>query len=372
MTATLPANEVTETETEAPAEVTETETEPVDKKIVNMYWTASRLRGILPTTINVDNAIKKFVELAGSPVVVKRVTRRLCVDLVSAFNNTDFNVSVWHEIAKNSLSDEGQRVFTERATAISDAATTVTALRVARIEAAQARDYVRWLEQHQESAPNYTDEQHTQLRETNAAYLEQLKTTINSSQADLARLFVELAGKYTIETLRTKPKAIKLAEGEVLVTAETLRKLSSCPPYIKKFQELFPDGTVINEEICVKHADAFDWYWAADRMLAPGMLGDWERATDTEQRDLVVDGVTTEQRLGDAEREFNRRLTQLREYHNSGLITTETLSKKSHELENRRMEIYRERDQQYVIIKARTFAKMYADRPLPRLADLAF
>lgn len=60
----------------------------------------------------------------------------------------------------------------------------------------------------------------------------------------------------------------------VRVTHEKLRQLGACDESIAMFKRLFPvsrypDGVRVTTELCVQHADEFDWSWAV-RHLVPG------------------------------------------------------------------------------------------------------
>ena len=62
------------------------------------------------------------------------------------------------------------------------------------------------------------------------------------------------------------------------ITVERLRKLRACEYQVAKFAELFPDGVVVTKELCVKHAQDFDWHWAAVRLLSFHALAAYDKA----------------------------------------------------------------------------------------------
>lgn len=63
------------------------------------------------------------------------------------------------------------------------------------------------------------------------------------------------------------------------ITANELRKAKACAKQVEKFEHLFPDGVVPTVELCKEHADSFDWDWAAQNLLSPKGLAQYEAAT---------------------------------------------------------------------------------------------
>ena len=55
------------------------------------------------------------------------------------------------------------------------------------------------------------------------------------------------------------------------ITLEMLKAHKACKNQYKLFAELFPDGVEITEELCAKHAQDFDFEWAARHLLSPPM-----------------------------------------------------------------------------------------------------
>lgn len=51
------------------------------------------------------------------------------------------------------------------------------------------------------------------------------------------------------------------------ITPTILRQVGACSPALAKFTELFPEGVTITRELCRKHAQDFDFGWAANRLL---------------------------------------------------------------------------------------------------------
>jgi hypothetical protein len=55
----------------------------------------------------------------------------------------------------------------------------------------------------------------------------------------------------------------------MFITSELLREKQACTEQIKLFSSLFPMGTEVTEELCVRHAKDFNWDWATASLLPP-------------------------------------------------------------------------------------------------------
>ena len=53
------------------------------------------------------------------------------------------------------------------------------------------------------------------------------------------------------------------------ITKALLISKHACRGQVDLFAELFPEGVVITESICLAHAAEFDWDWAARKLLRP-------------------------------------------------------------------------------------------------------
>lgn len=52
------------------------------------------------------------------------------------------------------------------------------------------------------------------------------------------------------------------------ITYTQLAQLGTCEEQLEVFLNLFPTGEVeVTEELCVEHAERFDWQWAARQLL---------------------------------------------------------------------------------------------------------
>ena len=61
------------------------------------------------------------------------------------------------------------------------------------------------------------------------------------------------------------------------ITLAQLRKLGACPDEVAIFEKLFGESVEVTEALCVKHAEKFDWDWAAKRLLTKTQLDEYER-----------------------------------------------------------------------------------------------
>ena len=60
------------------------------------------------------------------------------------------------------------------------------------------------------------------------------------------------------------------------ITAKILEDKNACPSQLHKFRKLFPDGVEVTAAVCISVADEFDWDWAANNLLPPSFLADYE------------------------------------------------------------------------------------------------
>jgi hypothetical protein len=63
------------------------------------------------------------------------------------------------------------------------------------------------------------------------------------------------------------------------ITHDLLEEKRACAVQLEMFDELFPDGAEPSEELCLEHAAAFDWDWAAGNLLDPDARAAYVRAT---------------------------------------------------------------------------------------------
>ena len=64
----------------------------------------------------------------------------------------------------------------------------------------------------------------------------------------------------------------------MLLTYEMLRAKKACAEQADKFRDLFPDGVVLTEALCVSHASDFDFGWAAENLLSARARKAYEKA----------------------------------------------------------------------------------------------
>ena len=60
------------------------------------------------------------------------------------------------------------------------------------------------------------------------------------------------------------------------ITAALLQEKDACEIQVRRFEDLFPNGVEITQELCVQHARSFDWNWAAENLLSPDKYADYE------------------------------------------------------------------------------------------------
>jgi hypothetical protein len=54
----------------------------------------------------------------------------------------------------------------------------------------------------------------------------------------------------------------------MIITRKMLRQQHACPNQVARFQELFGDAVEVTVELAVKHAQDFNWDWAAWSLLS--------------------------------------------------------------------------------------------------------
>jgi hypothetical protein len=52
------------------------------------------------------------------------------------------------------------------------------------------------------------------------------------------------------------------------ITAELLIRKGACSAQIDKFWDMFPEGVEPTRELCIAHANDFEWGWAAAHLLS--------------------------------------------------------------------------------------------------------
>ena len=62
------------------------------------------------------------------------------------------------------------------------------------------------------------------------------------------------------------------------ITVERLKRLRACKAQVARFAELFPDGVEVTEELCIQHAQDFDWRWGSRNLLSPLALAAYDNA----------------------------------------------------------------------------------------------
>ena len=63
-----------------------------------------------------------------------------------------------------------------------------------------------------------------------------------------------------------------------ILTLATLKSKSACGGQLAVFRTTFGKSVIVTEALCVEHAAAFSWGWAADNLLSPDALAAYEAA----------------------------------------------------------------------------------------------
>ena len=63
------------------------------------------------------------------------------------------------------------------------------------------------------------------------------------------------------------------------ITSDLLRANEACKDQVELFESLFPEGTEITEDLCVKHASQFDWGWTSRNLLNKKQRESYDLAT---------------------------------------------------------------------------------------------
>lgn len=62
----------------------------------------------------------------------------------------------------------------------------------------------------------------------------------------------------------------------MFLTDKILRAKRACADQRELFNEQFPGGVEVTEDVCVSVADKFDWYWAAGHLLPAPLRADYD------------------------------------------------------------------------------------------------
>ena len=62
------------------------------------------------------------------------------------------------------------------------------------------------------------------------------------------------------------------------LTSKILKRAGACKEQVALFIELGGDEKTITAELCIEHADKFDWNWAANNLLKASASAEYERA----------------------------------------------------------------------------------------------
>ena len=62
------------------------------------------------------------------------------------------------------------------------------------------------------------------------------------------------------------------------LTLATLKSKGACAPKVALFRKMFGKSVQITEALCVEHASAFSWKWAAENLLTASAQDAYEAA----------------------------------------------------------------------------------------------
>ena len=291
-----------------------------------------------------------------------RITVKKCVQLERHARVNEHELS-WNTAAAVLLTQAGYDKFMTQQRAL-DVANYVA--RFSGVDAVRGRYHTalaRWRRQHNINTNRITHAQQVERDEIERRYQDGKRRVIMLMTVPHARLFGELAEDNARNIVAAKPKNVQLRDGDVLVTANTLRQLGSCQGYVDLFRRNWPNGTVITPELCVKHYEQFEWGWAANNLLALDHFSIWERRTYDRMDALGL--------MRSKESQKHRRDVSelIRQRDANELSLPDYDAKRAVELD-RHMKERRRIELEQMVIYARTFGELYMEHPNPRLPQL--
>ena len=63
------------------------------------------------------------------------------------------------------------------------------------------------------------------------------------------------------------------------LTLTHLIDANACSKQRELFQDTFGDSVTVTEELCLKHADDFEWSWAAENLLTTPARAEYDKVT---------------------------------------------------------------------------------------------
>lgn len=376
MTATIEETETTDAESTKSTDAEATDAEATDatdasKTVSGMWLDEARARmysvpeqfttalaALYPDGTNVTKtkllAIEKHATAAADASATS--SRRRITPPVAPIN--------WTEVAQRVLTSDGYTAFNALRTERINATATSREIALDKQRARYYRARATWRAKY-DVAPHsdVTGEALTALQE-----LEKLNTGGGVNPAADRRFAVHALADVMREHLRpelaSRPRALELKPGEVLVTWRTLQNLGSCGTYIERFRDRWPEGTVITKQLCVDNADDFEWAWAASQLLDKGVYRDWETRYYREEEDL-------RRRSRELRRAYDERRQELLHQREAGTITAAQLREKQTTAREDFERINQIVQRDLRTVHARTFADLYAERPRPDLASHA-
>jgi hypothetical protein len=270
----------------------------------------------------------------------------------------------WSDVAAQLLTEEGFRIWDDAFRVARDNTLTEVAVAQDRQRSRYYAALANWRKQYNVSPDDYPrGEAQTALTEIEQQNSQRVRSIDAKLRLFRVRKLGELIEEHGRPAYATKPRAPKLKPGEVLVTSTTLERLGSCSTYVSRFQEFWPEGTVITKQLCVEHYDNFEWAWAAQQLL-DGKYSEWERTAYREQEEIGrrIREHTT------ARREVLDRLTQRR---TANELTQEQYDAKVQQANDNHTRLHEQLNRDHRTVFARTFADLYQIHPRRDLAEYA-
>ena len=69
------------------------------------------------------------------------------------------------------------------------------------------------------------------------------------------------------------------------ITKALLESKGACNTQVKLFAKLFPRGVTLTKAICMKHAQEFQWNWAAENLLSNTARAEYVKVTDKARKE---------------------------------------------------------------------------------------
>lgn len=268
----------------------------------------------------------------------------------------------WGDVTRQLLTDQGYAVWEQMVRAERDRTLIEIAVAQDRQRSRYYAALANWRRQYNVSPDDYPrGDAQTALSEVEAQNAKRVRSIESVLRLFRVRKLGELVDEHGRAAYAEKPRARKLKPGEVLVTSTTLERLGSCGTYVSRFQEYWPEGTVITKQLCVEHYENFEWAWAAQQLL-DDRYATWERAAYREQEEIG-------RRIRELNTAHRNTLDRLTERRRADELTVEQYEAKVAQANTDHSRMRERMNTDHRTVFARTFADLYQLHPRPDLAD---